>query len=160
MHQVMALIAVPFKAVFHSLRTRNFNYQSDRSRRMALRRMTRMLWQQKNFALLDGNLDRRFARRFHHANKNIALQLVEKFLGGIVVIVHTLVGSADDRHDNLAIVPYLGVSHRRFQFVAIGVNPILKAEGFQRLYGWHYFFPSLAASGLYAIAFISISRCG
>jgi hypothetical protein len=148
MDQVVTLPAIPFKAVFGALGTRNFDYQTDGSRRVTLRRMAHVLWQQKDLALLDRYLQGRLSRLFHHANENIAFQLVEKFLGGIVVIIHALIGSTYDGHDNVAVVPNLRVANRRLQFVTIGVNPSLKIESLQRLDGWHYFFLSAVATGL------------
>lgn len=119
-----------------------------------------MFRKQKDFALFDWNFDGRLAGLFHHANEDIAFQLVEKFFGGIIVIIRALVWPADHGDDDIAIVPNLGIADGRLQFFAIGVNPALKIESFHGLDGWHYFFLSSAASGLYAIAFISMSRCG
>src|SRR5271163_2667716 len=137
MHQMMAFFAIPFEPVLFSVRARHFHHQPDRSVGVPLRRMAHMLGQQENLAFLDRNLDRRLARRFHHANKNISLELVEKFLSRIIVIVHALIRAADHGHDHVAIVPDLRVSHRRLQFVAVRLNPTLKIESLKRFYRWH-----------------------
>src|SRR5580700_12039448 len=80
------------------------------------------------------------------------------------MIVVAVIGATDDRHHQVTVFPDLRVSHRRFEFVAIRVDPCLEIKSFQRLDRWHYFLLSSPAcdKGLYAIAFISISRyaCG
>ena len=132
-HQVMTFPAVPFKAVFRAFGTRNFDDQANRAGSEALRRMTRVFRKQKDLAFLDGNFDGRFAGLFHHANENIAFQLVEKFLGGIVVIIQARIRAAYDGDDNVAVFPHLSIADGRLQLFAIGVNPALKIEGFQVL---------------------------
>src|SRR5271156_6387967 len=145
---MMAFRAVPFKGVFRAFGTGNFDDQANRPGSKALRRMARMFREQKDFSLLDGNLDGRLSGLLHHADENVAFQLVEKFLSGIVVIIHALVGPADHRDDDIAVLPNLGVADGRLQFVAMGVNPALKIEGLHGFYGWHYFFLSDSAMGL------------
>src|SRR5271156_5925599 len=104
--------------------------------------------QQKYFALFDGNFDGWPAGLLHHADKNVAFQLVEKFFGGIVVIVRALIRAAHDGDDDIAVFPNLGITDGWLQFFAIGVDPALKIEGLHGFDGWHYFFLSSSASGL------------
>jgi hypothetical protein len=114
MNQVMAFAAVPFEGVFGAFGTWNFDDQADRAGGKTLRRMARVFRKQKDFSLFDGDFDGRFSGLLHHADENVALQLVEKFLGGIVVIIHALVWPADYRDDDIAVVPHLGIAHGRF----------------------------------------------
>src|SRR3984957_3129323 len=145
MHQMMAFFAIPFEPVPLAVRARHFHHQANRSVSVPLRRMAHMFGQQKDLTFLDRNLDRGLARRFHDPDKNVSLELVEKFFSRIVVIVHALVGPADHRHDHVAIVPDLGVAHGRLQLVAIRINPALKIESLKRFYRRHS--SSFTASG-------------
>src|SRR5579872_1779260 len=119
--------------------------------------MPHMLRQQKDLALFDRNLQRRLARNFHDAEKNVSFELVEKLLRRIVVIVTPIVRSSNDRDHHLAVFPHLRVAHGRFELFFVLVDPTLKIKRLQALDRWHrdsYF------SGLYAMARISISKCG
>src|ERR1700723_3291215 len=153
----MTLLAIPFKPIPCALRAWHLHYHSDAALLQLLGRMPHVLGQQKDLALSDRNLERRLAGSLHDAKKNVALQLVEKFFGWIVVIIAPLVGTSDHGHHHLAIFPHLRISHRRFELFFVFFNPSLKIDRLERLNGRHrhsYF------SGLYAIARISISRCG
>src|ERR1700675_21462 len=114
MNQVMAFLPGPLKTVFRVFRARNFNYQPDGAGRVALRRMAHVFREQENLAFFNWYLDWWLARLFHNANKNVPFELVEKFFGGIVVIIHSLVGSSDDSDNDVAIFPNLSVTDGRF----------------------------------------------
>src|SRR5579863_5039272 len=156
MHQLVAVRAVPFETVENALWTRHLHHHPDAAGH-ALRRMPHMFGQQENLAFFDGNFKRRLSRFFHHANRNIALQLVEELFRGIVVIIASLVRSPHDRDHHLAVFPHLRITDRRLEFVFVLFDPRLKVESPQAAYGWHrlsYF------TGLLAKARISISKCG
>jgi hypothetical protein len=136
-NKMVALFAIPLEAVFLTISSWHFNDQADCSVRVALRRMTHMSWQQKDFALFDRDFDGRLSRGFHYANKNVALKLVEEFFGWIIVIIDALIGPSYDGDDHVAIVPNLRISDGRFQFVAVRVDPGLEIKGLQRFYGRH-----------------------
>src|SRR5438309_7081915 len=101
MQELMAILAIPLKAVESALGPRHFNHDSNTSR-STLRRMTHVPGQEKNVALVNRNFYRRLARSLHQAKKNVSLQLVEEFLGRVVVIVAPLIGAAHHRHHKLA----------------------------------------------------------
>ena len=156
MQQLMTVLAIPFESIQRALGARHLHHHADAAR-LPLRRMPHVLRQQKDLALFDRNLERRLARSLHDAKKNVALQLVEKFFGRIVVIIAPLVGTSDHGHHHLAVLPHLRISHGRFEFFFVLFDPGLKVERLEVLDGRHrnsYF------SGLYAIARISISKCG
>jgi hypothetical protein len=92
----MAILAIPLKAVESALGARHFDHDSNASCH-SLRRMTHVPGQKKNISLIDRNFNRRFARGLHQSKKDVSLQLVEEFLGRVVVIVAPLIGSAHYR---------------------------------------------------------------
>src|SRR3984957_19229956 len=134
---MVTFLAVPFESVLHSFRSRHFNNQSNRSGIKPLRRVRHVFWQEENFSFLNGDLDGRFAWFRHQAQKNISFQLVEKFLGGVVVIAVAVLRPSHHGYHHLAIFPDLRVPHGRLQFFAIRVNPALEVKSFQRFDRWH-----------------------
>src|SRR5215469_1576138 len=73
MQKLVAILAVPFKAVQRPLGSRHLHHHSDASR-FALRRMARVLGKKKYFSLTDRNLTGRLAGSLHEPNRNISLQ--------------------------------------------------------------------------------------
>src|SRR6202007_2010306 len=156
MQQLMTILAVPFESIENTIRAWHFHYDAD-GVRLALGGMPHVLRQQKNLAFFDRNVDGGLAGILHDAKRNIALQLVEKLFVGIIVIIAPLVGTSDHGHHHFAVLPHLCISHRWFEFFFVCIDPSLKVESLEILDGRHrnsYF------SGLYAIARISISKCG
>src|ERR1700680_693879 len=154
--QMMTDLAIPFKSIQRALGAWHLHHHSDAACR-PLWRMPHVFWQQKDLALVYRNLDRRLARSIHGANKNVALHLVEKLFGRIIVIIAALVGTSDHGHHHLAVLPHLRIAHRWFELFFVLFNPGLKVERLEVLDGRHrnsYF------SGLYAMTRISISKCG
>ena len=68
---------------------------------------------------------------FHHAQRNVAFQLIEEFFGRIVVIVAALVRAADHGHHHFAVFPHLRIAHRRFELILVLFDPSLKVERLQ-----------------------------
>src|SRR5579871_2097506 len=91
MHKLMALLAIPLKAIQCAVGARHFDDHPNASRLQPLRRMPHMLWEQENFSLLDWNFEWRLTRSFHQPKKNVALQLIKEFFRRIVVIVATVI---------------------------------------------------------------------
>src|SRR6266536_3732519 len=86
MQQLMTILAVPLEPIHRALGARHFDNHADAAFLQSQGRMPHMLRQQKNLALFDRNLQGRLPWSFHDAKKNVALQLVEKLFGRIVVI--------------------------------------------------------------------------
>ena len=57
------------------------------------------------------------------AQHHVAAQLVEELVARVVVEVGALVRAADDGHDEVALVPDLGVADRRPQLLAVVLDP-------------------------------------
>ncbi len=75
MQQLVTVLAIPFEAVESAFGSRHLHYHADSSRLQPLRRVPHVFRQKKNLALLDRNLDRRFAGRRHDTEKNVAFEL-------------------------------------------------------------------------------------
>src|SRR5271165_5237006 len=118
MHEMVAVRAIPLECVHGAIRPRHLNHQSN-GVCLALRRMAHVLRQKKHLALPDGNVSRWLARFFHDAQKDVALELIEKFLRRVVMEVASLVRSADNCDHELAIFPNLGIADGRLEFVAV-----------------------------------------
>src|ERR1700751_3755131 len=87
MQQLVAVLAVPLEPIQRPFRPWHFDHNTDRSRLQALRRVTHMLGKQEYLPFLNRDFERRLARRFHQAKKNIALQLIKEFFRRVVVII-------------------------------------------------------------------------
>jgi hypothetical protein len=61
----------------------------------------------------------------HH----VSLQLVEELVAGIVVEVRPLVRTADDGHDEVPVLPHLGVADGRAQHLAVVLDPTGQVDG-------------------------------
>src|SRR5579863_5224923 len=131
MYQLMTVLAVPFEAVQSALRARHFDDHADGSFLQSLRRMAHVLGQKKDFALFDWNFKRRLARSLHEPKKNIALQLIEKFFGRIVMIIAPIVGPAHNRDHHLAVFPNLRISYWRLEFFSVLFDPAHEVESLQ-----------------------------
>ena len=99
--------------------------------------MPRVFCQQEDVTFIDWNFQRGFARRFHHANKNIPFQLIKEFFGGVVMVISPLIWSAYNGHHHLAVFPNLSVTDWRLEFCLVLFHPALKIEWLQTFYGWH-----------------------
>src|SRR4029077_1879182 len=91
--QLVAVRAIPFETVESSFGAWHLDDNADTSR-LSLRRVPRVFWQQEDVAFIDWKFQRGFARRFHHANKNISFQLIKEFFGRVVMVVLPLIWSA------------------------------------------------------------------
>src|SRR5215472_1928801 len=129
MHEVVAVRAVPLKRVVCTLWTRHLDNQSD-GVGLALRRVANMLGKKKDLAFLDRDILRRFAGLFDDTQHNVALKLIEKFLGRIVMIIAALVRATHNSDHELAVFPHLCVAHGRLQLVPVFIDPDLQIEGF------------------------------
>src|SRR5688572_24640250 len=91
--------------------------------------MAHMRRQQEHVALLDRHIVEIavVADLEHH----VALELVEKLLDRIVVVVAALVRAADHLHGHVAVFEHLLVADRRLQQVLVLVDPFLEVEGLQ-----------------------------
>ena len=78
-----------------------------------------MLRKKKNVAFLNRNFKRRLARRFHHTQDNVSLQLIEEFFSRIVMIIAPLVRSSHHCHHHFAVFPHLRVAHRRLELLFV-----------------------------------------
>ena len=76
--------------------------------------MAQVPGKEEDFTFFYWNIDGRLAGFGHGAYDDVALELVEEFLGGIVVVVAALVGTADDGDHELAVFPDLRVADGRF----------------------------------------------
>src|SRR5690606_16774617 len=65
----------------------------------------------------------------HRAQHHVAFDLIEELLARIIVIVAAIVRSADDHDDELRVRKDLLVAHRRFQELAMLVDPGAEIEG-------------------------------
>ena len=119
--------------------------------RRPLRRMAHVRRQQEHVA----GANRHVARTpvLHDAQHHVARELVEELLERIVVIVGALVGSADERDDEVGVLPDLRVANRRLQQVAMLVDPPGEVERCAH----HCDLPRL---GAHATALISMRMCG
>ena len=92
----------------------------------------------------------------------VAAQLIEELLERIVVIVGAVIRTADDGDDEIAVLPDLLIADRRLQQMRVLVDPALKIERFavRDMAVSLMFSARRVYFGAYAIAFISISRCG
>src|SRR5579864_2639453 len=133
MHKLMALLAVPLKAIQCALGARHFDDHPYASRLQPLRRVPHMLWEQENFSLLDRNFEWRVTRSFHQPEKNVALQLIKEFFRRIVVIITTVIWPANHRHHHLPVFPNLRIAHGWFELFFVRLDPLLKIEGLQLL---------------------------
>src|SRR5690348_5324388 len=137
MDQMMTILAIPFEAIERALGSRHFDDHADGSLLQPLRGMTNMFWQQKDLALFDRNLERRLARSFNKAKKNVALQLVEKFFRRIIMIVAPVVRTTDYGNHHFAVFPHLRIADRRLEFLFVLFDPAQKIERLQVLDGRH-----------------------
>src|ERR1700730_5481805 len=96
-----------------------------------------MLGQKKYLAFSDRYFQRRLARRLHDSKRNVSLQLIKEFLGGVVVIIAPLIWAADNSDHHFAVFPDLGVAHWRLKLLFIFIDPRLEVESPQILDGRH-----------------------
>src|SRR3954469_16230353 len=118
--------------------------------------MPHVFGKKKYLTFFDRNFDRRLPCRLHQTQRDVPLELIKKLFSGIVMIIASLVGTADHSDHHFTILPHLGIPHWRFEHLFILFNPLLKIKRFQLLDRRHV----RSYSGLYASARISISRCG
>jgi hypothetical protein len=85
-----------------------------------------MGWQQKHLARADWNVAR--PALVHHPQSDVALDLIEEFLEGVVVEVGPRVGPADDKHDEVAVAPDFRIADRRSQQMAMLLDPFSEIE--------------------------------
>ena len=88
--------------------------------------MADMRRQQQHIALLERHVPPLSV--LDDAERDVALDLVEKLFERIVVVVGALVGPADDRDHEIGILPDLGIADRRLQQVTVLVDPFLEIE--------------------------------
>ena len=85
--------------------------------------------QQEHFAFADGHVVE--LALIDDLEHHVALELVEEFLHGIVVIVGALVRPADHLHGHLAVLEHLLVADRWLKQVLIFADPLLEVEGME-----------------------------
>ena len=103
------------------------DHQADRAGHGPLRRVADVGGQEEDLALADGDVSG--AAVLPHPQDHVAAQLVEELVAGVVVEVGALVGPADDGHDEVTVVPDLGVADRRLQLLAVLVDPAGEVDG-------------------------------
>ena len=91
-----------------------------------LRRMGRLGRQQEDLALLNVNVLRHAIIDDLHGG--ITFQLVEELLALIIVVVLSRVRSTHDHDNELGVFVNLGIANRRFQQVAVFVDPALEVQ--------------------------------
>ena len=114
-------MAEPLEAIQQVLRPGALDQQAEASRLGPLRRMAHVRRQQENRAFVQVYALRAFGR--HDRQVGIALELVEKLLEGIVVVVVAPVRAADHGDDEVGVLPELLDAHRRLQLVRAPLDP-------------------------------------
>src|SRR3984893_14911210 len=100
--QLVAVGSIPFETVKSSFRAWHLDDDAGPSR-LSLRRVPRVFWQEEDVAFIDWNFQRGFARRFHHANRNISLQLIKEFFRRVIMVISPLIWSTHNRHHHLSV---------------------------------------------------------
>src|SRR5579871_6815446 len=129
-NEVITILAIPLKAIQFALWPRHLDHYTHSSRLQSLWRMPHVFRQQKNFSLLDRYFNRRLSWSLDQPQKDVALELIKEFLGGIVMIVSPVIRTANHGHHHLSVFPHLGVAYRRLELLFILFNPIVKIERF------------------------------
>ena len=129
--RVLAVIAVPEEAVLLFGPALALDDEPDSVRR-TLRRMRHARRQQQHFALMDRNVDA--AAVLHGPQRHRAFELIEELLARILVVVAAHVRAADHHDDELGMLEYAPVAHRRFEKLAMLFDPLLQVECFERVH--------------------------
>ncbi len=125
-HEAAALEAVPFEGVLRAGRSLGLDDQSDAPRHRALRRVSNMWRQHEDLAFANHDvIELALIKDLEH---HVAFKLVEELLDRIVMVVGTLVRTADDERHHAGVFPDLLVAYRRLQEMPVLVDPGLKVE--------------------------------
>ena len=119
------LLAVPLKAVELARAPLALDHEPHRVG-AALRRMRHARRQQQDLAFADRHIDA--VPVLHGLEQNVALELVEEFLGRIDVIVGARVRAADHHDDEFAVTENALVADRRLQERAVLLDPALQIK--------------------------------
>jgi hypothetical protein len=92
--------------------------------------MADMRRQQHDVALVDGHVAG--SSLFHHAQGHVAFELIEEFLVRVVVVVRPPVRLAHNHDDEVGIRLDDGIPDRRFEQIAMILDPVAKVECVQR----------------------------
>src|SRR6185437_2281304 len=126
MKQRMARGAEPFESVDDALGTLALDDEADAAGLRPLRRVPHIRRQQEHFAGTDRDVAR--PALIHHPQHDIALDLIEEFLEGIVMEVGPGIGPADHEHDEIAVAPDFRIADRRLQQMAMLLHPFSEIE--------------------------------
>jgi hypothetical protein len=99
---------------------------SNRAILRPLRRVPQMYRQQEDFASADRHVVH--AAGIVNFQDHVAAQLIEELLARVVVEIDPLVRSANDLHDHPGILENQFVADRRFQEMAVRVDPPCEVE--------------------------------
>src|SRR5688572_866354 len=127
--QRIASLAVPEEAILFVRQPASLDDQPHRIG-LALRGMRNVARKQQNFTLPNRQIDA--AAVLDRTQQHVALELVEEFRAGVIVIVLARVWTPDDHDDELGVLEHLLVAHRRLQQVSVLVDPALEIKGDQR----------------------------
>lgn len=127
MHDGSTVFAIPLERIEAAVRALTFNDEPNAARNWTLRRMGNEGREKEDLAFPDRHILRLAIAP--ETEIHVPFKLIEKFLQRVDVIVGASVRATNNSHNEIAILPDLGVADRRFQFVAMIIDPFLEIEG-------------------------------
>ena len=117
--------AEPHESVKFAVATLALDDQSNRVGR-ALRRMRNPRGKQKHFALLD--MDVFGLSIIDDLDSNVAFDLIKQLFTFVVVVILARVWTPNDHHNEFRVLVDRSIANRRFQEIAVLVDPRLQVE--------------------------------